>query len=249
MNEHAEQAARRGTNNLICPSCGTENSVLALRCHDCGAFIRDRVPSLNLFSVLWGMIESPYATFLLIARSEQKNYVHLLFALQGPLLLAAALTAARAGDLNLSFGILLVFVGIGGPLLGLVLFPVGTLLMRLFLRRVSRIELQYRDLAAFIAFGLSPLMWASVIVLPLQLGLFGLTLFSTNPPGWLVQPVPFWMLASLDVVALLWSVLLLPRSLTVYGMSYGRAILIYVPIWLFLVGCAAGLAMLLHAIR
>ncbi len=223
--------------------------MLDLRCHACGAFIRDRVPTLNLFSALWGIFESPSRAFLRIARSEQKNYVHLLFALQGPLLLAIVLSAARAGDLGYPFGILLLLIGAAGPLLGLMLLPLGVLLTRFILRRTVQAGLRYRDVAAFIAYGLSPLMWASVIVLPLQLGLFGLTLFSTNPPGWQVQPLPFWMLTSLDGIAIAWSGLLLPRSLAVYNVPFGRSMLLYLPFWGYLIGCTSGFALLLPAIR
>jgi len=92
-------------------------------------------------------------------------------------------------------------------------------------------------------------MWASVIVLPLQLGLFGLTLFSVNPPAWQVQPLPFWMLASLDAVALIWSAVLLPRSLAAYGIPYGRAMMLYMPFWLYLFMCLTAIALLLPAIR
>ena len=249
MSKHTEHAAYHRQGSLVCPSCGAENTALDLRCHACGAFIRDRVPVLNLFSVLWGMIESPAATYLRIARSEQKNYVHLLFALMGPLLLSIILAAARAGDLDIPFGIMLTLIGAVGPLLGLVLLPLGAMVQRTILQRAMPRALRYRDAAAFIAYGLSPMMWASVIVLPLQLGLFGLTLFSVNPPGWQVQPLPFWMLASLDAVAVIWSVLLLPRSLMVYGTPYGRAMILYMPFWLFLILCLSGLALILPAIR
>lgn len=195
------------------------------------------------------MIESPAAAYLRITRSEQKNYIHLLFALVGPLLLAAVFAASLAGDLSLPFGILLLLIGAAGPLVGLLLLPSGALLQQIILRRILQKTLRYRDVAAFIAYGLSPLMWASVIVLPLQLGLFGLTLFSVNPPAWQVQPLPFWMLASLDAVALIWSAVLLPRSLAAYGIPYGRAMMLSIPFWLYLFMCLTAIALLLPAIR
>ncbi|MBN1447919.1 MAG: hypothetical protein JXA28_08305, partial [Bacteroidetes bacterium] len=140
------------------------------------------------------MIEAPRKTFLRVARSEQKNYVHVLFALIGPLILTALFSAARIGDHGVAFGIILLVLCSGGPLFGLLLLPATAVFMTSILRRWVGLQLRYRDTAACIAYGLSPLMWMSVIVLPLQLGIFGITLFSVNPPAWIMQPLPFWML-------------------------------------------------------
>ena len=206
-----------------CPSCGTENPVLELRCSACGSFVRDRVPTVDLFSALWGMIETPAATLLRFARSEQKNYVHVIFALMGPLFMALALAAVGAGDLGVSFATLLFVIGIAGPVLGLLLFPVVALLSVRMLRWFFGLDLRYRLVAGYIAYASTPLMWSSVVLLPLQLAIFGITLFSTNPAGWSMQPLPFWLLAGLEIVAVIWTALLLPLSLRVHGLSHSRA--------------------------
>ncbi|MBN1447554.1 MAG: hypothetical protein JXA28_06455, partial [Bacteroidetes bacterium] len=79
----------------------------------------------------------------------------------------------------------------------------------------------------------------------LQLGIFGITLFSVNPPAWIMQPLPFWMLTTLDVIALLWSVLILPLSLHPYGMRWGQASLAFLPLWLVLLVAGMTLAQVL----
>jgi len=211
---------------MTCPSCGTENSVLNLRCSACGAFIRDRVPAIDLFSALWGMIERPAATLLRYARSEQKNYVHLLFALTGPLLVAVLLSVLRAGDRDMAFGYVLLSVVLFGPFAGLILFSMVSWLAAAGLRVFLGLRLGYRLAAGYVAYASAPLMWASVIILPLQLGVFGITLFSSNPAAWSLQPVPFWLLAGLDGVALLWTVLLMPLGLRAHGIPYGRGFLL-----------------------
>ncbi|MDT8325579.1 MAG: hypothetical protein RRA94_15805 [Bacteroidota bacterium] len=208
-----------------CPSCGEENSILDLRCRDCGAFIRDRVPAMNLFSALWGMIERPAATLLRFARSEQKNYVHVLFALTGPLLIAVLLAALRAGDRGMAFGYALAAIAVLGPFAGLLFLAIVAWISNRALRLFLGVQLGYRLVAGYIAYAAAPLMWASVIVLPLQLGLFGLTLFSDNPAAWSIRPVPFWLLAALDGIAVLWTFFLLPLGLRAHGVRYARALL------------------------
>ena len=92
--------------------------------------MRERVPALDLFATLWGMIETPASTALRIGRSEQKNYTHLLFALTGPIFFALALFAARTGDTTMPFGLLLLGIAVGGPVKWLwPVTPLGGLLL------------------------------------------------------------------------------------------------------------------------
>ncbi|MBE0645195.1 MAG: hypothetical protein IH600_14020 [Bacteroidetes bacterium] len=217
-----------------CPSCGVDNFTLQLRCSDCGAYVRDRVPALDLFSTLWGMLEQPTATALRIGRSEQKNYTHLLFALCGPLFFAAMLFVARVGDTTMPFGYLLLGVVAVGPVLGLLLLAAASLLQRLLFRLFFGVILRYRETAAWVAWSLTPMMWASVIVFPIQLSVFGLILFSTNPAPWQLLPLPFWMLGILSMISVIWSLLLLPLGFRVHGPSYKSILIQQVPLWLFL---------------
>ncbi len=200
-----------------CPVCGERNPLLASRCVSCGAYVRDRVATLDLFSTMWGTIEAPGSTFMRIARSEQKNYTHLLFAAAGPALLSLGLVVARAGDLDTSFAMLFLLLVLGGPVVGLALGFVSAMAVRTALRSSKIVALRYRDCAAAVAWSLTPVAWISAIILPLQLGLFGITFFSRNPAAWTVRPLPFWMLASVEAAAILWSVVLLSRSLSPYG--------------------------------
>jgi hypothetical protein len=196
---------------VVCGACGAKNSLLALRCDACGAYLRDRVPALDLFATLWGILESPRTTFLRIARSEQKNYTHVLFAGTGPVLVAAVFAAMKAGDAGVSFAELLAGIVFAAPVVGLLHGIFAALLLKL-LFRFRKIRLRYRDAAAGLAWALSPLFWLSALILPLQLGLFGQTLFSENPAAWNVQPLPYWLLATVYAAAVIWTVVLLLRS-------------------------------------
>ena len=241
-------AADEHRQTLVCPSCGEENFALLLRCGGCGAYIRDRVPALNLFSTLWGMIESPSATVLRIGRSEQKNYTHLLFAACGPLILAAVLFAARIGDTTMPFGIVVFALVLFGPVLGLALLPLATLWLRLLLRLRFGLQLAYRDVAAALAWSLTPIMWASVLLLPPLLAVFGIVLFSTNPTPWDTLPLPFWSLGSLTLLTLPWSMLLLPMGFRIHGPRYRSLLAWQLLFWLLPALTVAGGALLLRAV-
>lgn len=200
-------------------ACGAVNSGLALRCTACGAYLRDRVPTLDLFSTLWGVVETPGTAFVRVARSEQKNYTHLLFASSGPLLLALAFSLSRAGDRGWSFVELLALIVFTGPLLGLLTGVTTALLLRLLMRMRNGGRFRYRDVAAGLAWAMSPLGWISAVILPLQLGLFGNTLFSLNPAAWHIQPLPYWILLGIEAAALVWMLVLLSRCMQPHGDS------------------------------
>lgn len=197
-----------------CPSCGAENQPLVLRCAHCGAFVRDRVPVVDLFSTLWRLVDAPDAAFLRVARSERKNYTHILFALTGPFLLAAVFVLAAAGDGDRGFGALFVALLSAGPVLGVLYGALLTLLARALLPALT-----YKQRAAQLAWALVPLAWAGVLVLPMQLGVLGLTMFSRNPAAWHTQPLPFWLLLGVDVACLVWSGALLARAFRPYGVA------------------------------
>lgn len=219
---------------------------MQLRCDGCGAYIRDRVPALNLFATLWGMIETPAATTLRIGRSEQKNYTYLIFALTGPLLFAVALFFARIGDTTWPFGYMMAAIVIAGPLFGLLLFPLTALWMRAVLRISYGLRFGYRMSASWLAWSLTPLMWASVLLLPLLLGIFGVILFSTNPAPWDMLPVPFWSLGGICILVLPWSVMLLPVGFRVYGHNYSGLLLRQLLVWLLPAAAVAAAAILLR---
>jgi hypothetical protein len=232
----------RGGVTIQCPVCGSVTDGLPPTCGACGAFVQDRVPALNLFATFLGLIERPGATFLRIARSEQKNYVYTIFAGIGPLLLALALAIARVGDGRLHFGLVLILLLAGGPLFGLLLLSPAAWLVGKTNRVVWKLRVPFRATASAVAWALFPLLLCSTVVLTVQVGLFGSFLFSQNPAPWALKATAFWALAGVDGACLLWALLLLPRGFAPYGLSAKEGTLSMLPSIAFLCGAvyAAG---------
>ena len=90
------------------------------------------------------------------------------------------------------------------------------------------------------------MMWASVIMLPLMLGIFGLLLFSTNPPPWDVLPIPFWSLGAMTALSIPWSMILLPLGFRVHGPSYFALFRTLLLFWLLPVVVLTAVALLLR---
>lgn len=184
--------------DIVCPVCGHEANWMQLHCPSCGAALRDRVPTLQLFATIWQLFVDARGAMMRISRSEQKNYVYLLFPLEGPVLATCALWVAHAGDGPLDYGSIALLQWGGGFLIGLLFGPVLALVAS---KLAGARRSAYRLWAALAAYGMLPLALATVIVLPLQMAVFGRELFSTNPWPFSYDPASFWVLAALAAVA------------------------------------------------
>lgn len=216
-------AESRATPVLLCPVCGAEHTPLALRCASCGAFLRDRVPALHLFPMLYMLIERPREAFLRIARSEQKNYLVTLACAAGPALLAAVLYLARIGDTPADFLLILALLVVGGPVAGLLLLALVSLVLCWPGAALMRVPPSFRMASAFAAYAASPFAYVSVILLPLMLGMFGTFLFGSNPSPAQLKPLSFRVFVVLAACCALWSFILTVRSFTVQGVPWRRS--------------------------
>jgi len=204
------------TTILECSVCHSINDHLLLKCAQCGAVLRDRVANVNLFSTMYSLMESPWFAFQKIERSEQKNYVFVLFTVAGPIFLAAMYFFSSLPNRSESFGeIFLVLFGIG-LMFGLVFLTFQTFVLKFILRVFVKTSISFSSLSALVAYAMTPYAIASSIILPLQLGIFGVLLFGNNPAPFEYRSLEFWLLAGIDIVLFLWSTFLLGMGLTVH---------------------------------
>jgi len=194
-----------------CPVCGAENESLAITCRSCKAFLQAKVDNLDLFATIWGLIESPGPTMRRIVLSSHKNYVLLLSALEG---IGALMIFARWRDLGRGTELGSIF-GLS-TILGIVGGIVMNYLLASFLLQVSRIiggRGSLRNIRAVLAFSGLPLAFWVVVFLPIEFGIFGKYLFEGNPSPAVLQPVPYYVLLTLETGLALWGLFLLATGL------------------------------------
>lgn len=197
---------------IACPICNCENNGLRTTCEKCGAFIQDRLPKLDLFATIYHLLDEPSAAFHRIARSEQKNYTYTLFACAGIAFTAVLFTLAKAGNVQTNFIFTFAKLVLLSPVVGLAVCSLISLFVWQMNTRVWKVAISFRVCAAIFAFTLIPIIASALLVLPIELGLFGEILFSDNPPPWIVKPGAFYLLSGLDAAAFLWTVILFFRG-------------------------------------
>jgi hypothetical protein len=199
-----------------CPVCGTENDDFAVVCVSCKGYIQAKVDTLDLFQTIWGLTESPGATFRRIGLARSKNYVIPLTFAFGIALVYALLWHGNYGVREPQ---LITLLGIGllaGPVLGVILFFALSRLLTAASRVTGR-KITGRNAFALFAYAASPVVLSLVLVFPIEIAVFGVYLFDSNPPPIVLNPLAFIILAGLDVIAGVWSLVLLGIGIRVMG--------------------------------
>jgi hypothetical protein len=212
---------------IICPNCNTQNSPLNVKCSKCGSFIQARVPNLDLFETVWQIIEKPLPTFRKICLSEQKNYVYALFSFFGIGLLFASFWYINLGNRMPSLLEILIFGLLGGPFAGVIALLSLSWLLFLVSKYIFRKSGKFRNLLSVTAYSSSPVVISVIFVLPVELIVFGLYLFTNNPSAQVLKPLPFYVLITLDGVVALYSMVLFTLGIKVANeMSLIKSIIV-----------------------
>ncbi len=200
--------SRYKNDTSICPVCKTENPPLKVTCRSCGGYIRDRVASLHLFETLWHLIESPGSAMQRIIVAQQKNYITPIQMIFGFAYIAFIFWASNIGLLIDNLQVILLLIILLGPVTGIVTIMLLSMVVSVCLR-LMKIVVAYRDVRAVVSYSGFPIILSVLFIFPVEVGLFGMYLFTGEPSPFSINPVVYSMVIGLDVVLILWSVILL----------------------------------------
>lgn len=209
---------------IRCPVCSHENDDFAITCTQCKGFLQNRVPNLNFFETVWGILESPRKTFRTIALAEHKNYSLVLFSLFGISLSFTLIWYLKLGErfttlLDLIITALLIGPGVGLAACALILLP-----FVLFVRLMGG-KATVRTSLGMLAYSLTPIVLSLFFVLPIELLTFGMYLFTSNPHPYVLKPVSYVVLVGFDAVVVVWSmVLMVVGGVVTHGLSLVKSI-------------------------
>jgi hypothetical protein len=194
-------------NVIICKSCSTENPYYEVICMNCHSFLRDRVFNIDLWKTIESLIETPVKAFRRIIQSEHKNFISLIFIFAVFKLFISSIFISLAIFKNeqvLNFFIPRFLFFAGGML---ILFIILSLLLLLLIKG-GGIKTRFKDLFAILTYSFMPYSFATIILFPIELIIFGQYLFSVNPSPFVIKSFLAWVLLSLEFLLILWSVFL-----------------------------------------
>ena len=194
-------------NIIICKSCNDENPYYEVICSNCHSFLRDRIFNIDLWKTIEQLIETPVVAFRRIIQSEHKNFISLIFIsavfkLFISSIFISLLLFKNEQVLNLFITRFLYFA------VGLFFLLVILSFLLLLVLKGSGIKSRFKDLFALLTYSLIPYSFAAIILFPVELIIFGNYLFSVNPSPFIIKSFFAWVLLSLEVLLILWSLFL-----------------------------------------
>jgi hypothetical protein len=103
----------------------------------------------------------------------------------------------------------LIFFGLAiGPFLGVILLLIIGILLYLISKFIFRTEGTFRNLLVITAYSMTPIVFSTILILPVVLIIFGLYFFMNNPSPYIIKPAPYYILISLDGICVLYSFIL-----------------------------------------
>ena len=196
-------------NSMIqCTICYTENHHLALHCKKCGAFLQNKIETLDLFTTAWGILENPHKTFQNIAVSRHKNYSIILSFLAGIGFVFLIFWLLKTGTMiNSLINLIIAGILIGIPF-GIITVIIFTLVF-VIISRLTGTMVSFKNCFGVTAYALMPVVISAILVLPLEIMTFGIYFFSNNPSPYLLKPTSYILLLILDVIFAIWTLFLL----------------------------------------
>jgi len=194
-------------NTSKCKNCGSENPFYALICSNCKAYLRTRIPNIDLWLTIGKIIESPLDAIKNIIYAEHKNFTLLLLILAAikiginALILNNALKIKSINNENIFNTIL--FTGI----YVISIFIVSILLITL-INYVFHIKNRIKDNFSIYTYSFIPVIFALIILSPVEYALFGHYWFTFNPSPFIIKNLEAYTLIIFEMIFLLWNLIL-----------------------------------------
>jgi len=158
---------------MICSKCGAESSRFNRECDECGNVLRDKVANIDLWETLSGLVDRPGETFDKIIFAENKNFTSffVVFATLKffflSLFFSFYLFDYQFLQLLLLYFQFLLLIGV------FLLLPYLILKTGIF----GKLKIRWRDLIAGIGYSYSPIALSAVLLIFLELIIYGGYLF------------------------------------------------------------------------
>lgn len=178
-----------------------------LTCTKCSAYLRERIFNIDLWDIITRLIESPSRAFTRIIQAEHKNFIFfiIIFAAIKLSITSIYLSLGFMGKNHYVGNIFYVFLITLGIIF--IVLIVSSLLLK-YIMSAKQIKIRFKDNFAVSVYSLMPYIFGLAILFPIELILFGYTVFSVNPSPFIVKETLAYVMSSFEILCILWSILL-----------------------------------------
>lgn len=206
------------SNKIICKNCSHENPLYAYKCESCKSYLRERIFNIDLWNIIGQLIENPLNAFKQIIFSENKTFIiflTLLIALKN-LIVSRFFSVPKIGADGASTSLLVSFAIILA--ITILVLSFYTLFHFLILKKNNK-KLRLKDIYSITVYAFVPYLFGLFLVFPVELIVFGSTLFSNNPYVFHVKATPAYLLIGFEIILFIWSLVLIYKGHLVQSAS------------------------------
>lgn len=192
-------------NSIKCKSCHHENPLFNLNCENCNSILRDKIVNIDLWNIIGKIVESPTEAFRIIIQAENKNFITFLFLLE----IFKGLLMVRVSVPYLGFEL---FISPYFFILYPFYFIVSILVLSLVVTMITKrwkMKTRFKDNLSLTIYSFLPMVFSLLLLFPLEIAVFGESLFSSNPSPFLVKEYFAYLFLSLEGILILWTIILL----------------------------------------
>lgn len=224
------------TNIQICDNCKKENPLYRETCLECGHYLRKTVVNIDLWSTIWKIFETPKKVIKNIIYAEHKNFVFFLLLLLSikfySFFVIVKFTLNPLSEELKNF-ILNAALLTGIFFAAIVIFAkVIALLISIKDKKLVR----FKDNISVITYSFVPLILVSIVLFPIEYGIFGKQWFTSNPSPFIIKKNAAYLLYGIEFFMTLWSVFILYLSFYIQSNSKIKAVLFVVLFIIMLYG-------------
>jgi len=196
---------------ITCASCGNRNPIYRNICKQCGAIIRDRVPSIDLWRSFGQLIENPIMAFTQVLQAEQKNFATLVLVAA---LFKIYLISVIISEIY-SIGVFSLFHFFVHTLVSIaIIVLIGYFLKFIFKKYL--LEFRIKDFYAGIAYSFMPQLLGLTILFVLEFVVFGEQLFTFNPSPFLIRKNFAYLFSAMEIGVVIWNISLTSKVVWIY---------------------------------
>ncbi len=188
------------------------NEDLAVLCSSCGSFVQQKVDNINLFEMIWKVIETPRKAFHSIALARNKNYIIFLSCIGGIGFAFTLFWLVKIGEIVSELINLLVFGFTIGPIIGIIVVASYSFLVKL-IYAVRKKTMSFRNIFAIVSYSLIPMILTVLFILPIEILSFGVFMFTKSPSAYSLKPFSYITIITIDGLCGLWTIMLLTVGL------------------------------------
>ena len=211
---------------MRCGVCDSKNLDFSLRCSSCGSLLQQGAKTLDLFSTIYDLWRYPDFTFRRIILSQHKNYTLLVAFLEAIGLSFLSFFVLKAGDILTIDIVRLVPDGIETAAVIFLPFLYVFCGISYWAARVALTGASPKGFISSCIYALHPIGLGAVILMPIEIAVFGPFIFSNNPAPQVINPIPFYFLGFLVFVLAGAAMILLVRLSRLLFGSPQKAIMI-----------------------